>query len=648
MQFFIAHIVAVCIVAMTVFGIPDSCLAKALFIDLPGDRSAIETRVRTAADFYGMEFLKLEFRDKIIENTIVDALRGSRKSLIFINARSLSQLSKEEILKALFKRKKAGNDTTLVILGIHPNIEKNDLHKWSAGAIESSQEEKNHREAYLNFSDMREIAHSFSGQKKKISIEQLISLKIGNREEQMTIMSMAVDEYAAGLPVMIKTNMEGFDVFHISEMNIKSHGGESGSCETEYLHLLPVLISLRYGCGEYCWHSTGIYANLTIDDPFLVEPYGFLNYEGLLKEMQAVQFHTTIAFIPWNYDRSEIKVVEIMRRNPDKYSIAVHGSEHDFREFQGKGMKDHEAKIRRALARMEAFKDATGLEYDRVMIFPRDLGSREALQAVKKMNFLGTANWNNTPDGAGSNPEAANCLKQIIADVGGFPALKRYGPHALSAFDIASLIYLEMPLLFRVHHGDFEAGNDAFTKTAAKVNSLDPDVVWMSIGNIFRHLYVQKRRDDGNWDVRTYSNRFVLGGRHKKGAVYHVTKADDLDTPIASVTVGGKEIKFMTGDKTLTFSIHVPSYTEQEISIEYEQEHDPESILISKNDFWVGINRWFAEFRDRRLVKSYAGKVLVGVVYADRQTRLHLLFIMAIMAGIFIVCLRIKMISRRK
>ena len=27
-------------------------------------------------------------------------------------------------------------------------------------------------------------------------------------------------------------------------------------------------------------------------------------YKGLLQEMQKVNFHTTIAFIPWNFDRS--------------------------------------------------------------------------------------------------------------------------------------------------------------------------------------------------------------------------------------------------------------------------------------------------------------------------------------------------------
>ena len=59
------------------------------------------------------------------------------------------------------------------------------------------------------------------------------------------------------------------------------------------------------GKNEAQWHSPGHYANLTIDDPWFAESYGHLTYNGLLGEMEKANFHTTIAFIPWNYDRSE-------------------------------------------------------------------------------------------------------------------------------------------------------------------------------------------------------------------------------------------------------------------------------------------------------------------------------------------------------
>jgi hypothetical protein len=65
---------------------------------------------------------------------------------------------------------------------------------------------------------------------------------------------------------------------------------------------MPILMFLRYAGGPCCWHQDSDYANLTIDDPWLTKRYGHLSYEGLLAEMKEVRFHTTIAFIPWNYD----------------------------------------------------------------------------------------------------------------------------------------------------------------------------------------------------------------------------------------------------------------------------------------------------------------------------------------------------------
>ena len=65
------------------------------------------------------------------------------------------------------------------------------------------------------------------------------------------------------------------------------------------------MIFAKYGAGDRGWHALHHDANLTIDDPWLREPYGHLDYKDLLTEMERHNFHTTIAFIPWNYDRSE-------------------------------------------------------------------------------------------------------------------------------------------------------------------------------------------------------------------------------------------------------------------------------------------------------------------------------------------------------
>lgn len=97
--------------------------------------------------------------------------------------------------------------------------------------------------------------------------------------------------------------------------------------------LAPILMFVREAAGKQGWHTNGHYANLTIDDAWLTQPFGNLDYQGLLREMGKANFHTTIAFIPWNFDRSRPEAVSLFRSHPDRYSIVVHGNNHDHQEF---------------------------------------------------------------------------------------------------------------------------------------------------------------------------------------------------------------------------------------------------------------------------------------------------------------------------
>ena len=104
----------------------------------------------------------------------------------------------------------------------------------------------------------------------------------------------------------------------------------------------------------------GHYANLTIDDPWLTEPYGHLGYRALLEEMEKHNFHTTLAFIPWNYDRSEEDVVKLVRAHPERYSISIHGDNHTHREFgdyRVSPLPEQITSLKQAVARMDRFKN---------------------------------------------------------------------------------------------------------------------------------------------------------------------------------------------------------------------------------------------------------------------------------------------------
>ena len=56
-------------------------------------------------------------------------------------------------------------------------------------------------------------------------------------------------------------------------------------------------------------------ACLIIDDPVLRPKYGCLDYKRLLKEMKIHNFFTEIAFIPYNYRKSDAETVRLFANN---------------------------------------------------------------------------------------------------------------------------------------------------------------------------------------------------------------------------------------------------------------------------------------------------------------------------------------------
>ena len=169
---------------------------------------------------------------------------------------------------------------------------------------------------------------------------------------------------------------------------------------SEFSNVAPLMMFLRYAAGKRAWHGVGQYANLTVDDPWLTQPYGNLDYAMLSKEMSKHNFHTTIALIPWNFDRNNPEVTSLFRSNPDRFSIAIHGNNHNHREFGPYVQSPFEqqaANLKQALARMEQFSHSTGIRYDPVMVFPHAVAPEGTFRMMKAYNYWATANSANVP-----------------------------------------------------------------------------------------------------------------------------------------------------------------------------------------------------------------------------------------------------------
>jgi peptidoglycan/xylan/chitin deacetylase (PgdA/CDA1 family) len=209
------------------------------------------------------------------------------------------------------------------------------------------------------------------------------------------------------------------------------------------------------------------HASIIIDDPLLRENYGFLNYRKLLSLMDKHNFHTTIAFIPWNYNRTDKRIAALFRERPDRFSLCVHGCDHVRGEFGRTDLNYLDNKVKLATARMIEHEKRTGIPFDRVMVFPQGIFSNAALDALKNNNY-----W------AAINTEAVPVNGHISSN---FPFFLRYKPE-----DITDCI--TDPTFIVLHHDYFKNGYERLTDFVYKLNTRSKNVRWDSLGNIVRNF----------------------------------------------------------------------------------------------------------------------------------------------------------------
>jgi hypothetical protein len=389
------------------------------------------------------------------------------------------------------------------------------------------------------------------------------------------------------------------------------------------------MVFTKYSAGERGWHALHHYANLTIDDPWLREPYGNLSYEGLLKEMEKHNFHTTIAFIPWNYDRSEVDVVSLFRRHPDKFSICIHGDNHahkEFTDYESIPLDVQVAALRQSVARMERFRAQTGIPYDRVMVFPHSIAPEQTLEALKANDYLATINSQNVPMGSFRPVGLLFAMRPTTLSFDSFLSILRYSVgEPTPSYRVAIENFLDNPLFYYAHQDLFANGIDAFDGLADEVNRLEPDTKWRNVGDIVKHQYLLRLRKDSNYDVLALSSSLLLDNTFGRDLVFYVKRLEAGSTPIVSASVDGRPLPFQLNEGYLDLRVPVPAGQTRSIVIQYQSSQNFASISISKSSAYVYVLRTISDFRDTTLSRVQVGRAFTTLYYAHRTTAVLLI-----------------------
>jgi len=430
------------------------------------------------------------------------------------------------------------------------------------------------------------------------------------------------DESSAG-PVLVSVPVDG-SVRYLATRWCFSEK-ETGPALASWAELLPWLLLLRDAGGNRCWHAPAAVANLTIDDPRLVEPYGRLSFPGLLAEMQRVPFHATIGFIPWNYDRNDPAIIELFRANPERLSLAVHGNNHEGYEFFRYEAKPgdtqrsapHEKQvfnIKQGLARIRAFEAGTGLAVDRVMVFPQAISPAPTLEVLRQHGFLATSNFSNVPLDATLPDDPTAALRSALTDWHDLPAVRRDYPHEYSEEAIAVDLFLGNPVLFMAHQDDFANGIDSFTAHAARVNRRQPAVHWTSLGGIARQLHRVRWLDATTCEVQMTTCQAELTNPAPTATRFTVLLPRSEIRPGTSVRVGGVDHPWCSEPAGIRFELTLPAGGTALVEV-FEPLAAAEPVALGRSGLRKRYLRLIADFRDLVISRSKLGRAITEKYY---------------------------------
>jgi len=640
------------IILLTICG---ASQAQVVFIDTPGQQLSSERLVQDACLFYGLDIVRINQLRSQNGISISKAITDKNTRAIIITARALESIDVNDIQDIL--KEDNGYSASVLITEITEETDPRILKEWSFNSFADCASMTPDPPVRLySVSSNKEITRQLSGIDYDVPCEKIDYLIPNHRQSTQVLIELRNRGDKTGLPIFAKTADEDQNVFLLTRFKLlKSSIKPIGHLDFGlFLEIAPLMMFLRHSCGELCWHSPGYYANLTIDDPWLVEPYGFLSYKGLQQQMDNVGFHLTIAFVPWNYDRSKEDVVFLLKNRPDRFSICFHGNDHDHYEFykykieaddtgQAVSLDTQEKKIRQAIARMEEFRNLTGISCDRVMVFPQGIAPADTLGQLKSYNFLFTANGYHVPLGSKKPDDPFFSLRQVTLSFGNFASLDRDLVKNRNKTDIAADLFLGNPLLFYDHQDLFRHGIDSFNKTAETVNHIEPKTRWSSLDYIARRLYLERVLADGIHEINTFCRSIVVENTNQQEVTYLIRKRESFNPSISKVLVDGKPHLYHKSDGYISLDVTAAAGQTRSIEIEYENDLDLTTIDISKTDPRVRRLRKLSDFRDITLSKSLLGRAVISVYYSPLVRELgvkYTLVICCVLAVLFVLAVR--------
>jgi hypothetical protein len=367
---------------------------------------------------------------------------------------------------------------------------------------------------------------------------------------------------------------------------------------------VPLVMFLMHAFREICVAPSQTNACVIIDDPLLQQRYGFLNFRELLQLMEKQNFATSIAFIPWNWRRTNRATISDFQENNQKLSICIHGCDHSGAEFATRSTALLNRLLKTANSRMDALFERTGLHYDRVMVFPQGAFSSEAVTALKSNNFVAAVNTEIAPaDNTVNKTTIADLWNVAILRYGQFPIYtRRYMHHGIENFAFDGL--LGKPCFVVGHHELLRDHGKNLSEFIARLTCLHWKLCWQTVGDAVIRSYRMQRRD-GTLRLKMFAERTIFENRETIPLQITVLKDEAGIKMVKNVTLNGASVNYSYADGRLQFVIDVAPESIADIRCNYHEAAPP--VADAKpvaGRMKVAARRYLSEFRDNYLARN--------------------------------------------
>jgi hypothetical protein len=471
----------------------------------------------------------------------------------------------------------------------------------SGGKLQSVQPIADAGQSYEISSNSKDICGPFSG----LSIGPINAAndRVLTASTDLTVRKLISIGGRPNMAVMKRDKAEILFLASEDTADVNAEIGGEPLCNY-FSRLIPQAMALRHIFGEECWRPSKHHASIIIDDPLLRRDYGYLNFECLLRLVEKYNFHTTISFIPHNYKRNSARIIRLFRENAHRLSICFHGNDHT----KGELASSDTALLNRILGiaeeRMNLHERVTGLHCDRVMVFPQDNYSVEAMEVLKSRNFHAASSSPN-PVGKPVPLRIVDFAQPAVLRYGGVPLFVRNFIKDTQSQDIAFNLFFGRPILIGEHHDIFKHPG-SLLETVQKINSIAPGISWSNLESVVDNSALKRRGPDGMVQVRPYSSKVLIANDSASVERFSIEWGQSGQcSPIEQVL--GDGIPFPSveiGDSVIRVLAELPPGVSRLFSVVYRNAH---ATLERPGLMWdsqVFLRRRLSEVRDNYLSKN--------------------------------------------